>query len=150
MEHNSCAGLIVDRTAELTQVRNNQLRVVENGSMCWAGGIVVDTGGKLTLNGNSSAGPTEVLDNFGPGIGLNHHALATLAAGGRVSGNSGPGLTAINGSMVVGPPAGQGSFEVSGNPTDLSCDSTSIITNAAQISGVSQVACANLRPGDTE
>jgi hypothetical protein len=38
---------------------------------------------------------------------------------------------------------------VSGNATDLFCDSNSFITGSAYLTGVSTVSCGNLQPGNT-
>ena len=40
--------------------------------------------------------------------------------------------------------------QVSGNGTDLFCDSKSVITGGSAIAGASTDNCGNLLPGDTE
>jgi len=150
VEGNWCQGVWVETTSKVTTVSRvfNRLRVLGNGSDCWGTGVNVDTGGVFY-----TYSPIEVTDNTSGGIRLNHHALARLAGGGSVSGNQGPGVAAYTDSMAIGPqaPPWEPSLEVQGNQgNDLQCDSTSMITNAARLTGATNVSCVKLWDEDLE
>ena len=150
IENNWCNGVYLDMTSGVSTVMRtfNRLRVLGNGSVCWGAGISVDTGGIF-----HTASPIDVTSNTGGGIRLGHHALARLTGGGSVSGNDGPGLAAYTDSMVIGPGPypPESSLDVQGNQgNDLRCDSTSMITNAARLTGATNVSCAKLWSEDWE
>jgi len=68
----------------------------------------------------------------------------------RITGSNHGGLVVANLSTIaVG--TGTNSFtQVSGNGTDLFCDSKSVITGGSAIAGASTDNCGNLLPSDTE
>jgi hypothetical protein len=145
IQDNTCTGLSVGRNGQIS-VGETHLRVARNGSVCTGAGINVDTGAIFNAGPQNSF--LEVVDNMGSGISLNHHALLTLGTG-RISGNAFSGVDVRNDSMAIGPLGWTTqTFEISGNGNDIYCDSTSMVTNAARITGATQVACPNVKQED--
>lgn len=144
IEDNDCVGAWVMNGARLEITEG---RVRNNGASCFMGGINADGGASVSV-GNGMPGAIEVTGNVGGGIVLNHRASLSLSAGSKVANNQGTGLSARNGSLIVGP-TGE-TMEVSGHVTghDVFCDALSQINNAAQIVGATSVSCPNLWPGD--
>jgi hypothetical protein len=140
VEDNSCVGVIAETGAV---VRINGSRVVNNGSSsCIWAGISVDYSATVSIT------QSEVRENNGTGVSLNHHALVSLGAGTVISHNT-YGLGARNGSLAVAPGGpGTDTIEISGNQPDLFCDSLSHINNGDRITGATQVQCQNLHAGD--
>jgi len=67
--------------------------------------------------------------------------------GSSITGSGHGGLVVANLSSVA---VGTGPFtQISGNGTDLFCDSRSLVTGAANIANATTVQCGNLLPGDT-
>ena len=82
------------------------------------------------------------------GVLVRNNSHASLA-GSSISGSSHGGLVAANLStiaVVTSNPMTQ----ISGNGTDLFCDSKSLITGGANIANATNVQCSNLLPGDYE
>jgi hypothetical protein len=102
------------------------------------GSTLSDFSGNLVVNGSQ-----------GQGIFVSNDSHASLT-GSNIAGSNHGGLVVANLSTIaVG--ADTNSFtQVSGNGTDLFCDSKSVITGGSNIAGASTVSCANLLLGDTE
>lgn len=141
VEDNLCDGIRI-KNAGHAEVHQSTVR--NNGATCWGGGINVDAASRLFIDS------TEVRDNSGGGIVLNHQAFAGLGAGTVVSGNQGAGVQARNASMAVAPGIPAETVQVSGSTSgaDLFCDTTSHINNGAQITGAGTTQCPNLHGGD--
>ena len=135
-------GAIVDGGSTLNLSSAN-LRI-NNAGQPWGGnsGAVFVTDGSV-LN----AGPRLIVTNSqGQGVIVTNNSHATLA-GSSITGGLHGGLVVANLSTINN---GSGAFTlVSGNATDLFCDSNSFITGAANLSGASTVNCGNLQPGNT-
>jgi hypothetical protein len=120
-------------------------RILHNGSQWAGGGIQVKQGGQAIIGTQG-----DVSSNTGPGIRSSGKGMVILS-GGTVSNNTSGGIVALNDSMVVGPTSG-GTATVEGNAApgfDLSCDASSMIINAAGITGTGQtVNCPNVKPGE--
>ena len=122
-----------------------KLRIVNPGQP-WGG----NTGGVVVNNGSTFTGGAslEVTGSQGSGVFVSNNSHATLA-GSRITGSAHGGLVASNLSTIaVG--STSPTTEVSGNTTDLFCDSRSIITGGAGIVNASTVNCGNLISGDSE
>ena len=151
VQDNLCSGVDASTGAALTV--HSGVRIANNGSSCFGGGIRVDTAATLSFYSDNVPGRrVEVVDNVGGGIDLNHRALAYLDADSVLSGNTaGWGLSVRNGSMAIAsfpwasPPR---PITVSNPGGDLYCDSISHINNAAQITGATNNSCANLSSDD--
>ena len=120
--------------------------VITNPGQPWggnSGGVFVSDGG--TLN----AGPNLVVSGSqGQGVFVNNNSHAGLA-GSRITGSAHGGLVAANlSSIAVG--SSNPMTEISGNGTDLFCDSKSLITGSANIANATSVQCTNLLAGDNE
>jgi hypothetical protein len=138
IQDNYQRGVVVESAGRLWvagTIRNN-------GALWSGGGVLVEPGGWVGLYTG------EVSGNVGGGVRLVGKALASLRRGIVVTGNIGPGIAALNDSMVSGP--AQGTATVSGNQgADLYCDSTSQIIRAAAITGTPQVRdCPMIKDGE--
>ena len=135
-------GAIVDGGSTLNLSSAN-LRI-NNAGQPWGGntGAVFVTDGSV-LNAGSKL---IVTNSQGQGVIVTNNSHATLA-GSSITGGLHGGLVVANLSTIDN---GHGAFTfVSGNATDLFCDSNSLITGAANLSGASNVSCGNLQPGNT-
>lgn len=135
-------GAIVDGGSSLNLSSAN-LRI-NNAGQPWGG----NTGAVfVTDNSVFNAGSNLIVTNSqGQGVIVTNNSHATLAGSSITAGLHG-GLVVANLSTVDN---GRGAFTlVSGNATDLFCDSNSFITGAANVSGASTVNCGNLQPGNT-
>lgn len=118
--------------------------VINNAGQPWAGttGAVFVTNGS-TLNAGSSL---VVSSSQGQGVIVTNNSHASLG-GSSVTGGFHGGLVVANLSTIdLG---FNTSNLVSGNGTDLFCDSNSFITGTAYLTGFSTVNCANLVSGNT-
>ena len=135
-------GVIVSEGSSLN-VGNINLRI-QNAGQPWAG----TTGGVFVTDGSIlNAGSNLIVTHSqGQGIVVTNNSHATLA-GSSVTGGLHGGLVVANVSTIDN---GSGSSTlVSGNATDLFCDSNSFITGTANLAGSSTVSCGNLLPGNT-
>jgi len=119
--------------------------LINNAGQTWGG----DTGGVFVTNGSTldaGANLLVVSNSQGHGIIVTNNSHATLAAS-SITGSLHGGLVAANLSTID---SASGSLTlVSGNATDLFCDSNSFITGTANLTGVSTVNCANQLPNNT-
>ena len=118
--------------------------LISNAGQSWGG----NTGAVFVTNGSTlNAGPNVVVSNSqGQGVIVTNNSHATLA-GSSITGSLHGGLVVANLSTIDN---ASGSFtSVSGNATDLFCDSNSFITGTANLTGVSTVNCGNQLPNNT-
>jgi hypothetical protein len=143
IEENGCIGVWVFGGA-LLDIRASHVR--NNAANCFDSGIRVDGAATLFVE------RTDVTDNTGGGIRLNHQAFAQIGGGTTITSNIGPGLEVRNLSMAVapGPQNPPQTVEISANQGDLVCDSISHINNGAQITGAAPPGgqCTNFHSGD--
>jgi hypothetical protein len=135
-------GAIVDGGSTLNLSSAN-LRI-NNAGQPWGG----NTGAVFVTNGSVlNAGSKLIATNSqGQGVIVTNNSHATLA-GSSITGGTHGGLVVANLSTIDN---GSGAITlVSGNATDLFCDSNSFITGAANLSGASSVNCGNLPPRNT-
>ncbi len=108
-----------------------------------------DTGAVFVTNGSTlNAGPNLVVSNSkGQGVIVDNNSHAQLT-GSSITGGAHGGLVVMNLS-TAGVPFGNPTI-ISGNGTDLFCDSKSRITGGANIANAITVSCNNLLPGTYE
>ena len=135
-------GVIVTQGSSLN-VGNVNLRI-KNAGQTGAG----TTGGVLVTDGSVlNAGANLIVTNsHGQGVVVTNNSHATLA-GSSITGGLHGGLVVANVSTIDN--AFGASTVVSGNGTDLFCDSNSFITGTANLAGFSTVSCGNVLPGNT-
>lgn len=134
-------GAIVDGGSTLN-LSSAHLRI-NNAGQPWGG----NTGAIFVTDGSVlSAGSNLIVTNSqGQGVIVTNNSHATLA-GSSITGGTHGGLVVANLSTIDN---ASGAFTfVSGNATDLFCDSNSFITGSANLSGISTVSCGNLLPGN--
>jgi hypothetical protein len=105
-------------------------------------GVFVSDGGTLSAGSN-----LVISGSLGQGVFVSNNSHASFA-GSSITGSAHGGLVVANLSSV----AVTGSnplTQISGNGTDLFCDSRSLITGGANIANATSVQCGNLLPGDT-
>jgi hypothetical protein len=129
-------------------VGNTKLRITNSGQP-WGGntaGVWVSDGSTLSdLSGN-----LVVSGSHGQGVFVSNNSHASLT-GSSITGSNHGGLVVANLSTIaVGTWPPNAFTQVSGNATDLFCDSKSVIAGRSNIAGASIVSCGNLLPGDTE
>ena len=135
-------GAVVDGGSSLN-LSSAHLRI-NNAGQPWGGntGAIFVTDGSV-LNAGSNL---IVTSSQGQGVIVTNNSHATLA-GSSITGGTHGGLVAANLSTIDN---GAGALNVvSGNATDLFCDSNSFITGSVNLNGVSTVNCGNLQPGNT-
>jgi hypothetical protein len=110
------------------------------------GGVFVTDGGTLTTGGNG--GNLFVSGSQGQGVLVSNSSHASLA-GASITGSVHGGLVAVNLSTISAASSNP-LTQISGNGTDLSCDSKSQITGSSNIANATRVQCSNLLPGDFE
>jgi hypothetical protein len=126
-------------------ISSTKLRIVNAGQPSgWDSAAVFVSDGS-TLNGSASL---IVSGSHGQGILVSNNSHAELA-GSSITGSGHGGLVVVNQSTAD---AGWSSpmTVISGNGTDLFCDSKSLITGGANIANVASVQCTNLLPGNYE
>jgi hypothetical protein len=103
--------------------------------------VRVENGGAMTAAAN-----LDVSGSQGQGVLVTNNSAVTLAAS-TITGGLHGGLVVVNQSTatVTNPGAA-----LSGNATDVFCDSGSLITGATNIVGATTIQCANLRAGRYE
>jgi len=135
-------GAIVDGGSSLN-ISSANLRI-NNAGQPWGGntGAVFITDGAVLSAGSGLI----VTNSQGQGVIVTNNSHATLT-GSSITGGLHGGLVVANLSTIDN---GSGAFTlVSGNGTDLFCDSNSLVTGAANLSGASTVNCGKLQPGHT-
>jgi hypothetical protein len=131
-------------TGSSLNLNSARLRITNPGQT-WGG----NTGGVLVSGGGFlNAGANLVVSNSqGQGIFVTNNSHADLD-GSSITGSHHGGLIVVNqSSIAVGsqhPPT-----VISGNLTDLFCDSKSLITGGANIGNATSVQCTNLLAGDS-
>jgi hypothetical protein len=130
-----------------TLILSNATRLlINNPGQPWGG----DTAGVFVSDsGSLDAGPNLVVSgSHGHGVLVKNNSHASLA-GSSITGSSHGGLVVVNQSTIkVG--WNDPLTQISGNGTDLFCDSRSLITGGANIANAATVQCSNLLPGDYE
>ncbi len=135
-------GVLVGDGSQLN-VQDTNLRITNPGQPFGGntGGVSVSDGSTLNANANLI-----ISGSKGQGVFVTNNSHASLA-GSSITGSGHGGLVVANLSSV----AATGSnplTQISGNGTDLFCDSRSLITGAANIANATSVQCGNLLPGE--
>lgn len=137
-------GAIVSDGSSLN-VNSAKLRI-SNAGQSWGG----DSGAVFVTNGSTFNAGANLFISGGQGQGVivsnNSHAQL---AGSSITGVAHGGLVVLNLS-TAGVDAGHPLTTISGNGTDLFCDSKSQIAGALNIANASTVQCNNLLPGTYE
>lgn len=121
--------------------------IITNPGQWWGGntaGITVDGG---TLGAGWPYYNLVISGSQSHGVFLNNNAYANLA-GSSITGSGHGGLVALNHSTIA-VASSNPLTDVSGNGTDLFCDSRSLITGSSNTNAVT-AQCNNLLPGDYE
>ncbi len=104
-------------------------------------GVFISDAGSLTAGANLIISGSQ-----GQGLFVGNSSHASLA-GSSITGSGHGGLVVVNLATVA---VGGGPLtQISGNGTDLFCDSRSLITGGANIGNAATVQCGNLLAGDT-
>jgi hypothetical protein len=138
-------GVTLTDGAQLNVASTAKL-VIEKPGQTWGG----TTGGVLVSNGSSldaSTGNLTITGSYGDGILVlnNSHAIVGAIT---LTGSGHGGLVAANLSSID-VAASTALSLVGGNAVDLFCDSRSLITGGANISGAPTAQCANLLAAET-
>jgi hypothetical protein len=137
-------GVIVGDSSSLN-LESAKLRI-SNAGQPWGG----DSGSVLVTNGSTLNAGANLVISGGPGQGVivanNSHAQL---AGSSITGVAHGGLVVLNLS-TVGMDISAPATTISGNGTDLFCDSRSQIAGALNIQNASTIQCNNLLPGQYE
>ncbi len=143
IENNQEAGV---RSAGGVLRFHGHTRVTGNGGVnVLSGGIVVDDGGTLTL-----ANLVEVTNNIKNGVLLMNNSTGRFQGGISISNNQRNGVVVIT-SSTLDMNSGFGPNAVSGNTAqDIYCDSHSLITGGAAVTGATKIMCTNLKPGKSD
>jgi hypothetical protein len=122
---------------------DTKLRIT-NAGQPWGGntgGVFVSDGGTLSAGANLIVSGSQ-----GQGVLVSNNSHASLA-GSSITGSAHGGLVVANLSSVA---VGAGPLtQITGNGTDLFCDSRSLIAGGANVANATTVQCPNLLPGDT-
>lgn len=116
------------------------LRITNAGSSAdWSSaGLRVENGGSVFVGGS-----LEVSGSHGQGVFVTDNSSVRLGATTIANGQRG-GLVVVNQSTADVTNAG---LTLSGNVTDIYCDSSSLIVGGQSIAGATTMECANLHPG---
>ena len=119
---------------------------IANAGQPWGG----DTGGVFVSNGSTlnAASNLVISGSQGQGVIVSNNSHAELG-GSSISGGAHGGLVVVNLSTATAD-ASNPLTVISGNGTDLFCDSKSQIAGAANIANAAVVQCNNLLPGNYE
>jgi parallel beta helix pectate lyase-like protein len=134
-------GVLVG-SGSLLNLGDTKLRITNPGQPYGGNtaGVFVSDAGTLSAGANLIISGSQ-----GQGVFVSNNSHASLA-GSSITGSSHGGLVVTNLSTVA---VGTNPFsQISGNGTDLFCDSRSLITGGAGIAGATTVQCGNLLPGD--
>jgi hypothetical protein len=136
-------GVLVGGSSSLS-LGDTKLRITNPGQPFGGntGGVYVSDGSTLNVNANLI-----ISGSRGQGVFVSNNSHARLA-GSSITGSGHGGLVVANLSSVdvTGP---NPLTQISGNGTDLFCDSRSLITGGANIANATTVLCGNLLPGAT-
>jgi hypothetical protein len=132
-------------SSSLLNLGDTRLRITNPGQP-WGGntaGVFVSDGGTLNAGANLTVSGSQ-----GQGVFVSNNSHASMA-GSSITGSGHGGLVVVNLSTIA---VGTSSTltGISGNGTDLFCDSNSLITGGANIANAATVQCSNLLPGDYE
>jgi len=124
---------------------DTKLRITNPGQP-WGG----STGGVFVSDGGTFSGGANltVSGSQGQGVFVSNNSHASLA-GSSITGSAHGGLVVANLSTVAVGTGTNPFTQISGNGTDLFCDSRSLITGGANIANAATVQCGNLLAGDT-
>lgn len=104
----------------------------------------------VTNSSDLNAGASLIITNsHGQGVMVDNNSHANLA-GSSITGSAHGGLVVVNlstASVGTGDPSNNPLTTISGNGTDLFCDSRSQIAGSSTIAGATVVQCNNLLPG---
>ena len=132
-------------SGSLLNLGDTKLRIT-NAGQPWGwntAGVLVSEGGTLNAGAN-----LVVSGSQGQGVFVSGNSNASLA-GSSITGSGHGGLVAVNLSTIaVG--SSNSLTQISGNGTDLFCDSKSLISGGANIANASTVQCNNLLSGEYE
>ena len=145
---NNNTGVLISDSSSLN-VNSVVLRVNNAGQPWgWNSGAIVVTNGS-TMNAESYNGGAIVVSNSqGQGVLVSNNSHAELA-GASITGGLHGGLVVTNLSTATVTTIGSQST-ISGNATDLFCDSKSELLGSSSIANASTVQCGNLFPGTYE
>ena len=125
----------------------NAKLVLNKSGQSWGGttaGVLLDEGASMSAN----SGYLSITGSLGQGIVAMNNSHATLF-GATISNGTHGGLVAINNSSIDLSINNTPLSTISGNAVDLFCDSDSMITGTANISGTPTVQCSNLLSTET-
>jgi len=132
-------------SGSLLNLGDTKLRITNPGQP-WGGntaGVWVSDGGTLSAGAN-----LVISGSQGQGVLVSNNSHASLA-GSSITGSSHGGLVVANLSTVAVGTGTSPLTQITGNGTDLFCDSKSVITGGANIANATSVQCGNLLTGDT-
>jgi hypothetical protein len=133
-------------SGSLLNLGDTKLRITNPGQP-WGGntaGVTVSDAGTLNAGAN-----LVVTGSQGQGVFVSNNSHASIA-GSSITGSGHGGLAVVNLSTIAVGTGTNPLTEITGNGTDLFCDSRSLITGGANINGAATVQCANLLTGDTD
>ncbi len=132
-------------SGSLLNMGDTKLRITNPGQP-WGGntaGVFVSDGGTLSAGANLIVSGSQ-----GQGVLVSNNSHASLA-GSSITGSGHGGLVVANLSTVAVGTGTNPLTQISGNGTDLFCDSKSLITGGGGIANATSVQCGNLLAGDT-
>ena len=137
-------GVLVG-SSSLLNLGDTKLRITNPGQPFGGntGGVFVSDGGTLSAGAN-----LVISGSQGQGVFVSSNSHASLA-GSSITGSGHGGLVVANLSTVAVGTGTNPFTQISGNGTDLFCDSKSLITGGANIANATTVQCGNLLAGDT-
>jgi hypothetical protein len=132
-------------SGSLLNLGDTKLRITNPGQPFGGntGGVFVSDGGTLSAGANLIISGSQ-----GQGVFVSNNSHASLA-GSSITGSGHGGLVVANLSTVAVGTGTNPLTQISGNGTDLFCDSRSLITGGANIANAITVQCGNLLAGDT-
>ncbi|HEX6187738.1 MAG TPA: hypothetical protein VFZ40_06640 [Pyrinomonadaceae bacterium] len=143
IENNQSAGV---RSAGGIIRFHGHTRVTGNGDSPYSGGIVIENGGFLEL-----ANLVEVINNTKNGVLLISNSTGLFKGGISISNNQRNGVVVISSSVLELASGKFGTNTVSGNTAqDIFCDSNSLITGGANVTGATKIMCTNLKSGKSD
>ena len=131
-------------SGSLLNIGDTKLRIT-NPAQSWGW----NTAGVWVSGGTLDAGPNLVVSGSqGQGVLVSGNSHARLA-GSSITGSAHGGLVAVNLSTIAVETSNP-LTQISGNGTDLFCDSKSLINGSTNVANATTVQCGNLLPGDYE
>lgn len=135
----------VQLTRSTLGVGDSKLRISNAGQPFGGGSAALSASDGSTVNDGN--GNLVITGSQGQGLFVSNNSHASLG-GTSITGGSHGGLVVANLSSVSLLSNGLQTL-FGGNPTDVFCDSNSLVTGTANFAGVPITNCANLLPGDT-